>query len=414
MTSALGRTSSRKDGHLKVTGQARYAADHVLSQVAHAVTIESTVAKGRIKKIDSALAERAPGFLAILHRDNVPKLRRPDDDFVSASKAGEARVVFEDDKVHYVGQYIAIVVAETLEQARYAAECVRVEYEEEAPLIETDEAMSTAYSPREFFGEKLFASRGRAAEAYANAAVTVDARYSTPIEHHNPMEPSASIAEWHGDELTLYETTQWVAGARNTVAQTLCMRPGKIHIVSPFIGGGFGCKGFVWGHSILAALAARHVGRPVKLNLTRKQMFSACGHRSETRQRVRLGATREGRLVSIEHNSLVQTSPVDDFIEPCGATTRFMYSCPNLTVRHRAVRVNIATPTAMRAPGENTGLFALESALDELACTPGHGSGRTPHPQSSRHQRAHSQAVVEQLSEGMLCGRRREVRVAEA
>jgi xanthine dehydrogenase YagR molybdenum-binding subunit len=367
MTAAVGATISRKDGHLKVTGQARYAADHILSQVAHAVTVESTVAKGRIANIDSSLAERAPGFIGILHHGNAPTLHRPANDFMSASKAGEIRVVFEDDRVHYVGQYVAVVVADTLERARYAAECVRVSYETEQALIETDDAMTTVYTPEEFFGEKLTAKRGKPAEGYANAAVKIEASYTTPIEHHNPMEPSASIAEWHGDELTLYETTQWVAGARHTVAETLGIPDAKVHIVSPFIGGGFGCKGFVWPHSILAAIAARHVGRPVKLNLTRKQMFSACGHRSETRQTVRLGATGEGRLVAIEHESLVQTSPVDDFIEPCGATTRFMYSCPNIAVSHRAVRVNIATPTAMRAPGENTGLFALESALDELA-----------------------------------------------
>ena len=367
MTSAIGATVNRKDGYLKVTGQARYAADHPLLQVAHAIAIASTVAKGRIAQIDSSLAERAPGFLAILHHGNAPKLHRPANDFMSASKPGEARVVFEDDRVHYVGQYVALVIGETLEQARYAAECVRVSYESEQPLVDTSEAMSTAYAPDEFFGEKLSAKRGHAADAYKKAPVTVAASYVTPIEHHNPMEPSASMAEWHGDELTLYETTQWVAGARHTVAETLGIPEENIHIVSPFIGGGFGCKGFVWGHSVLAALAARHVGRAVKLNLTRKEMFSACGHRSETRQTVRLGATGDGRLVAIEHESLVQTSPVDEFIEPCGATTRFMYSCPNVTVVHRAVRVNIATPTAMRAPGENTGLFALESALDELA-----------------------------------------------
>ena len=366
-TASVGATVSRKDGHLKVTGQARYAADHVLPHVAHAVAIESTVAKGRVADIDSSRAEQAPGFIGILHRGNAPQLHRPANDFMSASKAGEIRVVFEDDRVYYAGQYVALVIAETLEQARYAAERVRVSYDTEEPLVDTDDAMSTIFAPAEFFGEKLTMKRGEPASAYASAAVTVEANYTTPIEHHNPMEPSASIAEWNGDELTLYETTQWVAGAKATVAQTLGIPPDKIHIVSPFIGGGFGCKGFVWGHSILAAIAARHVGRPVKLNLTRKQMFSACGHRSETRQTVRLGATPEGRLVAIEHHALVQTSPVDDFIEPCGATTRFLYSCPNVAVSHRAVRVNIATPTAMRAPGENTGLFALESALDELA-----------------------------------------------
>jgi xanthine dehydrogenase YagR molybdenum-binding subunit len=350
MTGTVGATVSRKDGYLKVTGQARYAADHALARVAHAVAIESTVARGRVAGIDSSLAEQAPGFIGILHRGNAPQLHRPANDFMSASKAGEIRVVFEDDRVYYAGQYVALVIAETLEQARYAAERVRVSYDTEEPLVDTDDAMSTIFTPAEFFGEKLTMKRGDPAAAYASAAVTVEATYTTPIEHHNPMEPSASIAEWNGDELTLYETTQWVAGARHTVAETLGIPEQKVHIVSPFIGGGFGCKGFVWGHSILAAIAARHVGRPVKLNLTRKQMFSACGHRSETRQIVRLGATREGRLVAIAHEALVQTSPVDDFIEPCGATTRFLYSCPNVAVSHRALRVILATPTALRAP----------------------------------------------------------------
>src|SRR5262249_38225501 len=153
-----------------------------------------------------------------------------------------------------------------------------------------------------------------------------EATYTTPTEHHNPMEPSASIAEWHGDELTLYETTQWVAGARQTVAETLGIPPDKIHIVSPFIGGGFGCKGFVWPHSILSAVAAKRISRPVKLTLTRKLMFSGCGHRSETRQMLRVGADQTGKLLAIEHDTIVQTSPVDEFVEACGTTSRFLYS----------------------------------------------------------------------------------------
>jgi xanthine dehydrogenase YagR molybdenum-binding subunit len=368
MSTSIGAAVSRKDGYLKVTGRARYAADHPVKQVAHAVAVKSTIAKGRITAIDSSRAEEAPGFLAIIHHGNVQKLHRPQNDFMSATKPGEDRVVFEDDRVHYVGQYVALVVAESLEQARYAADRVTVSYAAERPAIATDTAMDTAYDPGEFFGEKLTMTRGNPDAAFSAAAVTLDASYTTPTEHHNPMEPSASMAEWNGDDLTLYETTQWVAGARKTVAQTLGMSEKKIHIISPFIGGGFGCKGFVWPHSVLSAIAAKKIGRPVKFNLTRKDMFSACGHRSETAQRVRLGAQADGTLVAIQHDSLVQTSPVDEFIEPCGVTTRFLYSCPNVRVAHRAVRVNIATPTPMRAPGESPGLFALESALDELAC----------------------------------------------
>jgi len=369
MSTAVGESISRKDGRIKVTGRAPYAADHPIAGLAHAVAVQSTIAKGRITAIDTSLAANAPGVITVIHHGNAPKLYRPPNDFMSASKPGEGRVVFEDDRVHYWGQYVAIVVAETLEQARYAAELIRVSYAAEDPAIDTDAALDTAFLPDEFFGEKLTTMRGDPEGALSRAAVAHEASYTTPIEHHNPLEPSASIAEWNGDELTLYETTQWVAGARNTVAQFLGMPADKIHIVSPFIGGGFGCKGFVWPHSVLSAIAAKEVRRPVKLNLTRKQMFSACGHRSETRQRVRLGAESNGRLVAIDHDAVVQTSTVEEFIEPCGHTSRFLYSCPNIRVKHRAVRVNVATPTPMRAPGETPGLFALESALDELAYT---------------------------------------------
>ncbi|PYS20423.1 MAG: acylaldehyde oxidase, partial [Acidobacteria bacterium] len=364
---AFGVATSRCDGRLKVTGQARYAADHPIKGMAHAVAIQSPIANGRIRNIDASAAEKAPGFLAIFHHGNAPRLYRPTNDFMSATKPGEIRVVFEDDKIYYAGQYVAMVVAETLQQAQHAASLVKIDYEVAKPVIETEQAMNTVYDPAEFFGEKLTVKRGDPDAAFNRAAVKHEAEYITPLEHHNPMEPSASIAAWDGDRLTLYETTQWVVGARNTVAETLGMPEENIHIVSPFIGGGFGCKGFIWPHSVLSAIAARKTGRTVKLNLTRKQMFSACGHRSETRQKIKLGASAEGKLLSISHDTVVQTSVVDEFIETCGATTRFLYSCPNVSVAHHAVRVNIATPTPMRAPGENPGTYALESALDELA-----------------------------------------------
>lgn len=367
MNTAVGSSVSRKDGHLKVTGQARYAADHPIKNVTYAVAICSTIGYGRVVSIDSSEAERAPGFLAILHHGNAPKLFRPANNFMTASKPGEIRVVFEDDKVHYSGQYLAVLVAETLQQAQLAASLVKITYESAPPVLETEKAMNTVYDPAEFFGEKLAAQRGDAVSALQSAAVKHEAEYFTPIEHHNPIEPSASIATWDGDELTLWETTQWVIGARNTVAETLGIAEEKVHIVSPFIGGGFGCKGFVWPHSVLSAIASKKIGRPVKLSLTRKQMFSGCGRRSETRQKVSLGAASTGKLTAIAHDTTVQTSTVDEFIEACGGATRFLYSCPNVAIAHHAVRVNIATPTPMRAPGENPGLFAIESAMDELA-----------------------------------------------
>jgi xanthine dehydrogenase YagR molybdenum-binding subunit len=367
MNTAVGSSISRKDGYLKVTGQARYAADHPIKNATHAVAICSTIGHGRVASLDSSEAENAPGFLAILHHGKAPKLFRPVNNFMTASKPGEIRVVFEDDKVHYYGQYLAVLVAETLQQAQHAASLVKITYESAPPVVETSNAMNTVFEPAEFFGEKLAVERGDAVLALQSAAVKHEAEYFTPVEHHNPMEPCASIAAWNGDELTLWETTQWVMGARNTVAETLGMAEEKVHIVSPFIGGGFGCKGFVWPHSVLSAIASKKVGRPVKLSLTRKQMFSGCGRRSETRQKVSLGAASTGKLTAIRHDTLVQTSMFDDFIEACGLATRFLYSCPNVAIAHHAVRVNIVTPTPMRAPGENPGLFAMESAMDELA-----------------------------------------------
>src|SRR5262245_45527298 len=241
MPTAVGGSISRQDGRVKVTGRALYAADHPIAGVAHAVAIQSTIANGRITAIDSSLAEKAPGVLAVIHHGNAPKLYRPGNDFMSATKPGEGRVVFEDDRVHYLGQYVAIVVAETLEQARYGSELVKISYDVEEPIVHTAAALANAYLPEEFFGQKLPTLRGDPDGALARAAITHKASYTTPIEHHNPMEPSASIAAWKGDQLTLYETTQWVAGARKTVAQFLGMPEDKIHIVSPFIGGGFGC-----------------------------------------------------------------------------------------------------------------------------------------------------------------------------
>jgi xanthine dehydrogenase YagR molybdenum-binding subunit len=367
MSASVGSSINRKDGHLKVTGQARYAAEHPLKNVAHAVAICSTIGKGRITNIDSAEAEKAPGFLAIIHHGNAPKLFRPVNNFMTASKPGEIRVVFEDDKVHYGGQYIAVLVADTLQQAEHAANLVKITYETETPRVDTEQAISNGYEPEQSFGEKLKAQRGDPGPALQSAAVKFEADYLTPNEHHNPMEPSASMAAWSGDDLTLYETTQWVVGARNTVAETLGISEERVHIISPFIGGGFGCKGFIWPHSVMSAICAKKIGRPVKVNLTRKQMFSGVGHRSETRQKIKLGATKDGKLNAIQHDTLVQTSTVDEFIESCGNISRFLYSTPNMSISHRAVRVNIATPTPMRAPGENPGMFAMESAMDELA-----------------------------------------------
>lgn len=239
-----------------------------------------------------------------------------------------------------------------------------MEVAEEAPVVDIDKGEK--FQPPDDFSKTNYA-RGDVKAALASAPRRLTQTYTTPVEHHNPMEPSASLAVWEGNKLTLYEATQWVVGARNVVADTLGMPREDVHIVSSFVGGGFGCKGFIWPHSVCAAIAARHVGRPVRVALTRQQMFTSSGHRGATRQKMALGADASGKLLAIEHENLTDASTVDDYIERCGVITGFLYDCANVSIRNTGVRLNIATPTPMRAPGESPGLFALECALDELA-----------------------------------------------
>jgi xanthine dehydrogenase YagR molybdenum-binding subunit len=302
--------------------------------------------------------------LAIITRENAPKLHQPKNDFGSSTKLGEARQLFADDRIHYAGQYLALVIADSQERAEAAARLVRVEVEEEQPALTIESG--ERFEPEDDFAKTSY-QRGNAPEAWASAPHQFRQTYSTPVEHHNPMEPSASIAVWKRKKLTLYEATQWVAAARNVVADTLGMPREDVHIISRYVGGGFGCKGFVWPHSILAAIAARQVGRPVKVALARRHMFTSVGHRGATQQTISLGADASGKLLAIQHENLTHASPVDDFIERCGVITGFLYDCPNVSLRNTGIRVNIATPTPMRAPGESPGLFALECAMDELA-----------------------------------------------
>jgi xanthine dehydrogenase YagR molybdenum-binding subunit len=366
----LGKPVSRVDGRLKVTGGAKYAADHNPESLAYGVPVVSTIARGTVRAIDSSRAEKAPGFLAFISRENAPPIKPTQNDFGSWTKLGEARLPFADDRVHYAGQYLALVVADTLERATAAAALVDVTYDEESPVVDTADALNTLFVPSFAFGP-THVSRGNVDKALAKADHVIDQHYSTPIEHHNPMEPSATVAVWEGDQLTVYDATQWVMGARNSIADMLEHKRENVHIVSEFVGGGFGCKGFIWPHQVMAAMAAKVVGRPVKVALSRSRMFSACGHRPATQQHVVMASDANGKLVGIRHASISQTSFVEDFTELCGTTTAFLYDCPNVNVSHQLVRLNIATPTPMRAPGESPGMFAIESALDELAYTAG-------------------------------------------
>jgi xanthine dehydrogenase YagR molybdenum-binding subunit len=363
----IGKPISRVDARLKVTGAAHYAAEFSFDNIAHAVLVKSTIAKGRITNIDTSAAENTPGVLTVITHLNAPKLNPHDDRGFVQIKPGEKFVPLQSNDIYYDGQNIGVVVAETYEVARYAATLVRVTYEQQQPVASIEQGLANAYQPSNFFGEELQVQRGNIQEALQNSDVQIQATYTTPIEHNNPLEPSASIAVWNGDNLTIHDSTQWVLGTRQVAAETLGIPSESVHIISPFVGGGFGCKGWTWWHPILAAIAARKVGRPVKLALKRQDMFNSCGFRPATVQEITLGATRDGKLTATRHISNIHTSEVDEHIEPCGITTRILYTCPNLEVAHNLAKINTITPTAMRAPGESPGTFALESAMDELA-----------------------------------------------
>ena len=364
----VGEPVDRVDGRLKVTGAATYSAEFRIPNAAHGVLVQSTVARGRIRAIDTTAAEAAPGVLGVVTHLNIPRLQPLPTQSNLLARPGEGRLPLSDDRIHHAGQHVAVVVAETLEQAEHAARLVRVTYDALVPAVEMKSAEAARRSrPERFFATPAQVKRGDAAAALEAAPVRVGATYTTPAEHHHPIEPHAVIAVWEGDRLTLYDTTQGVAGSGWITATYLGIPPENVRVVAHFIGGAFGSKGIVWGYQTLAALAARQVRRPVKLVLSRQQMVTSVGQRGETVQRVELGAGRGGALTALRHDSRAQGSEISDFFEPCGMMTKMLYATPALEVGHELVRLNIGTPTFMRAPGESPGTFAVESALDELA-----------------------------------------------
>jgi xanthine dehydrogenase YagR molybdenum-binding subunit len=374
MSPAVGQPIERVDGRRKVTGSAKYAADARHDRLAHAVLVQSTISKGRITAIDTADAARAPGVIKILTHQNAPKLGLPPSGTKStptqSGKLGDDRPPFSDDVIHYAGQHIALVVAETLDQARHAASLVKVRYQEEKPVLTVAEG--TAYMPEKSFGRDLQHHRGDVDAALAastsSGAVKVHQTYTIPVETNNPMEPSATVAVWNGDRLTVEDATQAVVGTKYVLAKAFGVPPENVRVLCPFTGGGFGCKGFQWPHTMLAAMAARVTRRPVQLNLTRQQMFTSVGHRPSTEQTLTLAARRDGTLTALRHETLQPTATTTEFVEPCGITTsKILYACENVATPHKLVRINVAPPTPMRAPGDCPGSFALESAMDELA-----------------------------------------------
>jgi xanthine dehydrogenase YagR molybdenum-binding subunit len=362
----IGAGTVRSDGVAKVTGIALYSAEFQMPGMVHAALATSTIPNGRIADIDTTAAQRMPGVLLVLTHRNAPQLPEGGKAGIKPP-AGRVLSVLQDDRIHYSGQPIAVVVANTLEQAQSAAHALVVRYAAEPPALDFAAQRSRAYKPESLTGGEADTRRGDPDAASTHAPFRIDATYTTPIEHHNPMEPHATIAAWEGDRLTLYDSTQYVDGVRTTMAKLLGIEPDNIRVVCHYTGGGFGCKGSMWSHVALAAMAARQVQRPVKLALERTQMFPTVGFRPRTEQHVQLAADDNGRLLAVQHDVLTHTSTLEDWTEPCAVVTRMLYACPNLATSHRLLALNTGTPTFMRAPGEASGTFALESAMDELA-----------------------------------------------
>ncbi|HEX4311852.1 MAG TPA: xanthine dehydrogenase family protein molybdopterin-binding subunit [Acidobacteriaceae bacterium] len=360
-TSVIGAPIQRIDGSLKVTGAAKYAVDNPFDNVAFGVPVASTVGNARIVNIDTSIAQRMPGVLTIIHHGNTDQLFRPAGQLEQSSRAGEVRPPFEDDKVYYYGQYVALVIANTFEQAQDAASKVKVEYETHPNVVEIADAPPPQGPPR------IHYARGKADDAFDSAAVKIDQTYILPVETHNPMEMHGTIAKWEGDKVILYESSQGVVNHQHVLSEMLGIPVDQVQVLSPFIGSGFGGKLFPWPHSLLAAMAARRVNRPVKVVVPRALMFTTVGHRPLTQQRMRIGATQQGKLVSVQHDVLQPTSMVDTYVEQCTGVTTMLYSCENLTANQTLIPMNIGTPTPMRGPGIVPGLYPLESAMDELA-----------------------------------------------
>lgn len=357
-TPTVGQEHARIDGPLKVSGTARYSADFQFPRMLHAVPVCATVATGRVASIDTLKAAAMPGVRKIYTRENIGKLYRVPPS--SKARIDERRPPLDDDTIRYYGQYVALVVADTFEQATAAARAIGVDYADVSPP-----SVSTQLTPGAPY--KTETERGDPASAFTSAATKIDATYSTPAETHNPIELHASVALWDGARFTLYETTQAVMNYRDAMAQMLGVPSDHVRVITEYLGSGFGGKLWPWTQAVLAAAAARDLDRPVKLVVSRKMMFHNVGHRPHTQQRLRLAADADGKLVSLQHDYLYHRARDATYKETCGEASGFLYSTPNLRVTSSYSERDVGPATSMRGPGAVPGLFALESAVDELA-----------------------------------------------
>ncbi len=368
----VGQPLNRVDGRDKVMGRARYSAEYPLPGLTYGVLKTSDIAKGRVQRIDTSAAAKAPGVLAIYTHLNLPKLAKTPNDPESKKAIGAPMgfLPLTSDVVYYAGQPVALVVADTLERATHAATLLRVTYAAEQPIATYTDPRAQLFNPEKIQDGKTdgYTRRGDARAALASAPVQLKAVYTHAINHHNPMEPGATTAVWDApDRLTVYESTQGVTRTQKALAAMLGLPQDQVRVVTKYLGGGFGCKGSCWPHTVLTALAARGVGRPVKLVLTRRQQFTSMGHREDQAQTLLLGASKEGKLLALIHEKTSTTSPWDNYAEANSKIVNMLYDCPTFESHYQLARGNVMTSTFTRAPGEAPGSFAIECLMDDLA-----------------------------------------------
>jgi len=362
----IGQPIDRVDGKLKVTGKAVYSADTPAARPAFGVMVTSTIGQGRIASIDSAKVARAPGILLVMTHENAPKQAAFEPH--GADRHARPKPQLVDDRIAYWGQPVALVVGETFEAAQAGARSLTVSYETAPGKYDFEAGRSAAYQPKSLNGGTNPDSKvGNFDTAFDSAATRIDVTYSTPYQCQMPMEPHGSLAFWRGDRLTVHCAAQLVDNAHTSIAATLKLPKERVEVISEFVGGGFGGKLPIFADAILAALAARELKRPVKVLLTRQQMFGVTTHRAASSQRVRLGSGGDGVLAAIGHDAVTQSARADEYTEAAATCTRSLYAGPNRETSHRLVGLDLPIADSMRAPGEAVGLLALEQAIDELA-----------------------------------------------
>ncbi|KQM18247.1 xanthine dehydrogenase family protein molybdopterin-binding subunit [Novosphingobium sp. Leaf2] len=363
----IGKPVSRLDGALKVSGGAHFSAEHRFDGMVYASLAYSTIARGRIVAIDSAEAQAAPGVVLVMTHHNAPRMAAPALFGSSPTAVGASDLpILQDDRIHWNGQPVACILAETQEQADHAVSLLRVTYAPEPATTTLEGAKANGIEPGVFMGGPLENTIGDAEGAFASAAHKVDHTYRTPRHNHNPIEPHAATLAWIGDELVIHDASQMVSQQAQTIGEVFGLKPEQVHLTSPYVGGGFGSKG-LWDHQIIAAAAARLSGRPVRIALSREGVYRIVGGRTLTEQRVAIGACADGTFQALIHTGLTVITPHNAMPEPFILGTQSAYAAPNLLLKVEATRMDLLTNTFMRAPGEAVGTFALESAIDEMA-----------------------------------------------